>query len=556
MVSLDRQATNIQSRIGFCFMVGIILFRYPNFLIHPRFWAEEALYYESFLRLENIWQSFNLLIYPSYYLFLNRLAATSATLVPIDYAPLVTSIFGFCVICLPLAIIFFTSSRYWASLRNKFILSFLYIFSATTGEAWMNSTNIGFLIPITMFLILVDDNLYSRSKRVFYYLLIFIGAISSPIGMIMAPLYFLRYFISRERTFAKFCIILCFAAAFQISYFITAIYFGVEAETRFDINQFDHAIIISNLIAFNFVFPLFGYFASLFFREFFKIFASKSNIDLSEHFTNYNLNIENLSPTLSYLIEILSQSGLIILYAILVGLILLIYRILKLVSLEKRVYFIFPYIYLSLVLNGASLGSLGGFRYSIITSFILLFFLFTVIIDFPSYKNYFIKFLLSFSIFIGFIEYIPRIHNYIPDTFVAEEIDWPDWREEVKKWRLNNNYLPRTWPSIKNKDFIYPARDNNESNITCINLNYSTNWEMMGSRFFLSSAKEIILSDKNSVRSSAITHYANCLSDLPVKVSKIQQFTENSNLHQNYNDYNMQKNYHKITPNLISYDTK
>ena len=34
--------------VGFLLMVTLIIIRYPNFILQPRFWAEEAIYFEIF----------------------------------------------------------------------------------------------------------------------------------------------------------------------------------------------------------------------------------------------------------------------------------------------------------------------------------------------------------------------------------------------------------------------------------------------------------------------------------------------------------------------------
>ena len=163
-------------------MVSLIVLRYPNFVFKPRFWAEEAVYFEIVYSLDHWWQSFNLLIYPAYYLFLSRLGPSLATVFPIEYAPLVTSFVGLIVLSIPLLIIFYTDSIYWSTIKSKLLISSLYIFSSTTGEVWMTSTNVGFIVPVFIFLILIDENLISKTKRFFYNALLFIGAISSPIA--------------------------------------------------------------------------------------------------------------------------------------------------------------------------------------------------------------------------------------------------------------------------------------------------------------------------------------------------------------------------------------
>jgi len=107
----NKKGTLLYPILSFIFMIFIIVIRYPDLLLQPRFWAEEAFYFETFYSLEHWWQSFNVLIYPAYYLFLSRLAPSIATLFPLEQAAFVTSLFGLAVLSMPLVIIFFTGAQ-------------------------------------------------------------------------------------------------------------------------------------------------------------------------------------------------------------------------------------------------------------------------------------------------------------------------------------------------------------------------------------------------------------------------------------------------------------
>ena len=504
----NKKETLMYSILSFIFMIFIIAIRYPDLLLQPRFWAEEAFYYETFYSLDHWWQSFNVLIYPAYYLFLSRLAPSIATLFPVEQAAFITSLFGLAALSIPLVIIFFTDSYYWRSIKSKLLISVLYIVCSTTGEVWLTSTNIGFIVPVFMFLILIDDNLESLGKRFFYYLLVFIGAISGPIAMIMAPFFFIKYFISRNRIFGHYCMALLFAAILQMTYFLTANYFGVIAENRLDLSAWDYTTSLGNLIAYNFIFPLFGYFNSLIFREFISVFAL--GLDMENILSVLNISADSTPAVLINFLEAFSVIAFPILCILLLIIAFVIYKVFKLAKLDKQIYFIGLYIYLIFMLNGLSLGALGGFRYSLITSFILLFYLHTILIDFPNKKNYLVKSLLSISLFFGIVEYYPRIHSYVPNTFVAQKIEWPIWSNEIKIWKTDSSYLPKAWPYLKNKDLIYPDRKNNEANIVCIDLNNPNNWERMGSRRFTSSFFQMLISGINESSYRKIIHYDNC----------------------------------------------
>ena len=126
--------------------------------------------------------------------------------------------------------------------------------------------------------------------------------------------------------------------------------------------------------------------------------------------------------------------------------------LLRLSGKEDRVYFLYLFLYLSLSMSFLSLGGDGGFRYSYITSFILLFFLYTKLPIQENFQHNFIKYILFLSIFIGFAEYKARMVSYSSDN-------WPIWKEEVFLWRGDKDHNPLIWPSIKPDNPPWPKRD-------------------------------------------------------------------------------------------------
>ena len=147
--------------------VCIIVLRYPSFLLEPRMYAEEYLYYETFLNSQFWWEGFDALIYPAYYVFSSRIAGFTAAQFDPSYAPLIMTLYGLIILAIPLTIIFFTNCKYWESLRSKLILASFIIFSLSTGEIWLNSTATGFIFPVAAFLILIDNNTQNKLKTFF-----------------------------------------------------------------------------------------------------------------------------------------------------------------------------------------------------------------------------------------------------------------------------------------------------------------------------------------------------------------------------------------------------
>lgn len=165
----------------------LILIRNPIFLTTPRFWSEEQSYFETFFHVGNWWEGFDALMFPTHYVFLLRVAGLLATFPELEYAPIATTIFGFMILTLPLLILFFTDCKYWDSLQKKIVLSFFLIFSCSTGEIWLTSTNVQAMIPVSSFLILLDDNLVRKSKKVIYAIILACAVITGPTTLFVLP---------------------------------------------------------------------------------------------------------------------------------------------------------------------------------------------------------------------------------------------------------------------------------------------------------------------------------------------------------------------------------
>ena len=129
--SINSKSKNYRfySLISLLSLFFIVLIRNPIYVTTPRFWSEEQSYFETFFHVNNWWEGFDALIYPTHYILLLRVAGFFANFPQLEYAPIVTTILGFMVLILPVLILFFTDCKYWDSLQKKLVLSFFLILS-------------------------------------------------------------------------------------------------------------------------------------------------------------------------------------------------------------------------------------------------------------------------------------------------------------------------------------------------------------------------------------------------------------------------------------------
>ena len=270
--SIDHSSHNfLKLSLTILLILSVLIFlRYPSFILEPRFWGEERIYFETFLNTNAWWEGFNTLQYPAYYNLLSRFAGFLSSLVAIEYAPFITTFFGFLVLICPILIILFTESKYWKNLEQKIILSLFLIFSCSTGEIWLNSTNPHFIFPVTTFLILLDENLNNLFKRIFYYFLLIIGILSGPFTLLMSPFFLYRYLKNREKTVLFYCLIFFIFGLLHLMFFYISTLMGTGNENRMLSGSISENLSLMGrliyLIQFNIIFPIFGYFSSFVFR--------------------------------------------------------------------------------------------------------------------------------------------------------------------------------------------------------------------------------------------------------------------------------------------------
>ena len=493
--SIDHNSHNFLklSLTIFLILSVLILLRYPLFILEPRFWGEERIYFETFLNTTSWWEGFNTLQYPAYYNLLSRIGGFLSSLVAIENAPLITTLFGYLVLLCPISIIFFTACKYWKNLEQKIILSLFLIFCCSTGEIWLNSTNPHFIFPVTTFLILLDENLKNLFKRIFYCFLLIIGILSGPFTLLMSPFFLFRYLRNKEKAVLFYCSIFLIFGLLHLLFFYISSVMGTGNQNRMLAGSISENLSLIGrliyLIQFNIVFPIFGYFSSFVFRISMDI--ANLGIESSYYYNLVNILPNNLQGVFTIIAKAISQVSFIINTVLLSVLGFIFYKLFKLSNIEEKVYFLFSFIYLSILISLLSLGGHGGFRYSYLTSFIILFFLYHKFITSEQRllgKNLATALVIA-PIFIGIAEYYPRVLSFSPSTLFSStvKVEWPSWKDEIIEWESNNDYKPIVWPYLKNKDLIWPER----VAIYRVNLNNHDDWDMHGNHTFTGSLYQL-----------------------------------------------------------------
>jgi uncharacterized membrane protein len=351
----------------------IIFLKATNIIIFPRFWAEEGAVHFKFAYENNLIDSILFMhLRGGYYNLFANLATEVASLVPLVYAPFVTTGFAFVVQLVPY-IILLTGNSYLFDKEYKKIFGFLVLafLPSMVGEIWLNTINsqIWFGL-IGLFLLFENFEKISSKRKYFYRLLFFTGGLTGLYLLVFYPFFVVKSILEKNKEIVVCCFILTVTLCIQLYVFYLAIDSSLLNGKRF--SNIGMQSIQSVFLA-QFIVPIIG-----------------KNIDF----------MLILVTTISFFYIF--------------------------VPINKK-----DKISIALFLSWLSmaaftiLGSLHGdpsSRYSIISGYILLFFLIHSL-NFGQKKSILAIFMLLVSIFVGFFGYMKKD--------IALQCDGKNWNDEV-----------------------------------------------------------------------------------------------------------------------------
>jgi hypothetical protein len=183
--------------IGFAVAAAAMIWRQPAFFTAPRFWAEDAPVYFANAWMLPWWRA---VVYtPQGYLAISStLAAQAAVQVPLEHAPLVTTLVSFLTQLLAVGLVVFGRAPEWRGWRWLVGLAIV-LFAGLTDEVWLNVANLSFWWGLVAFLLLLEPVDVEGGRAIVYRMLIALAFLSSPVAVFLAPLFVLRAWQGRTR---------------------------------------------------------------------------------------------------------------------------------------------------------------------------------------------------------------------------------------------------------------------------------------------------------------------------------------------------------------------
>lgn len=402
-------------------VIILIVVRQPQYFLQPRFWAEEGTLHFAFSYSHN-WLTALFQPQVGYLNFWANLATLLATLVPLETAPLVTTLMAMIVQLVPVVLILWSTSSIWNHWSRKLLGVAVLLFVPLTTEVWLNSVNsYPFFAVITFFILLVEPP-SGLSQRWFYRILLVFSGLTGTNSCFLIPLFALRAWQERNRERWLQLILLSICAVIQII-LIFSFQSGGNIGQRF------HIIGLST-------------FGLTMWTQGFGLFAF--GYDQASNWATlfYSMALEDMTGFQTWSRAMLAV-GFTLLFVLTANL-----------PLKTRIYFVGAYFILmllpmmfSVVQDKYWLAMTGLHQRIFLAPNILLGWMLLLGIQFRQGNHRY----LSLSNLISFVcillltaSLLWGIKTFREQTRAVET--WPDWKQEVEIWRTNPNYALRIQP--------------------------------------------------------------------------------------------------------------
>jgi hypothetical protein len=188
--------------------------RQPAFFSAPRFWAEEgAIHFASAWSLP-WWR--HLVSAPQGYvvLYTSLAAVLAAHLVPLEHAPLVTTLAAYLMQLVPPALIAFGTSPAWRGAR-RWVAMAIVVVGSSSDEIWLTTASSQFYCALATLVLLVEPAPERGARRWIQLALLAVCGLTGPVSTFLLPLYVVRAVRSRRRADVAQAIVLAATAAVQ-----------------------------------------------------------------------------------------------------------------------------------------------------------------------------------------------------------------------------------------------------------------------------------------------------------------------------------------------------
>ena len=410
-----------KKELFFITLLLIFFYRSPYIFLNGRFMAEEGeIFFANAYKYSFLYSFFFVDLYSGYLNLWANISGIISNFFDLEIAPLISNYLS---LIPKLLIIYFVLYENLIALNNFWykILFCLIVFICPQNvpEIWMNSINSQIFFCILSFVLLIINYQHDKIKLVNLGLLL-ISGLSGIYSCILTPVFFYKYYLfKKSQDFFNFLIILLcsitqviiiFYSKFTGSLYAGKIHFiNLELINNFIYNVFLKSFFGGNLIKY------------------------------------FYFNLE----TYFYVIIL----GSFLLFSFFIFFLLSFINDFKSFSAKSKFFFIsliYCFLSVSIIVMVGGVSNYVGGRYAALPSFYMLL---LVLLSISILRNNLMRFcliiLLITSNVVGFSEFRPNVLQINNNHHTLKSLDCigcPNWEEEVKKFRADNNYELKIWP--------------------------------------------------------------------------------------------------------------
>lgn len=391
-------------------VVGLTVWRMPDLLIHPRFWAEEGTVQFAKAYHDGPWLALTYNI--GYFSIIPNIATSLASQVKIEYAPFVTLAISFLIQLVTCSVVIIGNSSYWNT-RNKKILITSGIVLISPAEVWLNTICAQYWLCLCTILILCEDaKNNTKQANVYFSILLIIAGINGILSCVLTPVYLLKYIRSKTRDNFIHASILVSTSLLQAVLLLFTIVSRSNAAAKSHLVErfnFREVSIFKNMFM-QFIWPFIGY-----------------------------LRKELLLPIIkSPLTSVLSMVYLISAIFVIISICIIVYSMMRQGTIYRHQMLYISFALLVVFSNVFAVHMAYAQRYAFVPSIVIL------IIMFEQCYN-------ASNTFIRIIAILFVIITFVSNTRQLEKLDFmstiaPDWQKEIEHWRFDHSYKPKVWP--------------------------------------------------------------------------------------------------------------